>query len=364
MEQKIKLDYTLTSPQERLELVNQIVEDTPREQLTEKYLETLSDYLVYAIDKNEKKDKHIITTPNRAITINKREKSLDGMVTRFENSTAGSSSEASFEDNIFNLAINDKNVLLTPKIGITEDDLKEVPGLVELRAEIARLEELLPKVSGKQKFSIKQNIIDLRKDQYVLKMSYKQPIYCTNFTKSVKSLSIYEKVKIENDDVVVEDANISLFIPQHISFLLCNYSKLKQESHSQFESDIYYLILSLEDLAERALKNYPMYKDIMIYKIDGDQNLDIQRKIELKHDHKYSVEYISSIWRKKIPSLIADQAKRDYVVWYYTEKEKGRWKRCSRCGEIKLIHPYFFSKNKSSKDGFYSICKSCRNKKG
>lgn len=363
MEQKIKLDYTLQTPEERLVIVNEIVETTPREQLTDKYLETLADYLVYAIDKKERKERNIIT-PNRMVTLNKREISLDGMVNRFENSTAGSSSEASFEDNIFNLAINDKNVLLTPKIGITEDDLKQVPGLVELRAEIARLEELLPKATGKRKFSIKQNIIDLRKDQYVLKMSYKQPIYCTNFTKSVRNLSVYEEVTIKDGEVVVEDANISLFIPQHISFLLCNYSKLKQEAHSCFESDIYYLMLSLEDLAERALEKHPMYKDIMIYKIDGDQNLDIQRKIELKHDHKYSVEYISSIWRKKIPNLIAEQAKKDYIVWYYTEKEKGRWKRCNRCGEIKLIHPYFFSKNKSSKDGYYSICKTCRNKKG
>lgn len=363
MEQKIKLDYTLQTPEERLELVNKIVENTPQEELSEKYLETLADYLVYAIDKEERKEKHIIT-PNRAITINKREVSLDGMVTRFENSNAGSSSEASFEDNIFNLAINDKNVLLTPKIGITEDDIKDVPGLKELRAEIARLEELLPTASGKTKFSIKQNIIDLRKDQYVLKMSYKKPIYCTNFTKSARTLSIYENVKIENDEVIVEDANISLFIPQHISFLLCNYSKLKQEAHSQFESDIYYLMLSLEDLAEKALEKNPMYKDVMIYKIDGDQNLDIQRKIEMKHNHRYSVEYISSIWRKKIPNLIAEQAKKEYITWYYTEKEKGAWKRCSRCGQVKLIHPYFFSKNKSSKDGFYSICKECRNKKG
>ena len=47
----------------------------------------------------------------------------------------------------------------------------------------------------------------------------------------------------------------------------------------------------------------------------------------------------------------------------YTEEEKGQWKRCSRCGEIKLAHNKFFSKNKTSKDGFYSICKKCRNKK-
>ena len=50
----------------------------------------------------------------------------------------------------------------------------------------------------------------------------------------------------------------------------------------------------------------------------------------------------------------------DYEI---PEKEYGKWKRCSRCGEIKLAHKLFFSTNKGSKDGWYSICKECRNKK-
>ena len=43
--------------------------------------------------------------------------------------------------------------------------------------------------------------------------------------------------------------------------------------------------------------------------------------------------------------------------------EKGKYKTCSRCGQIKLAHNKYFSKNKTSKDGFYSICKACRNTK-
>lgn len=61
--------------------------------------------------------------------------------------------------------------------------------------------------------------------------------------------------------------------------------------------------------------------------------------------------------------MIAETATKNFLEWYYTEKEKGKWKRCSRCGQIKLAHNIFFSKNNSSKDGFYSICKECRNKK-
>ena len=64
-----------------------------------------------------------------------------------------------------------------------------------------------------------------------------------------------------------------------------------------------------------------------------------------------------------IPKLLAENAVKRYLNWYYTTQEKGKWKKCSRCGEIKLAHNLYFSKNKTSKDGFYSICKDCRNKK-
>jgi len=69
------------------------------------------------------------------------------------------------------------------------------------------------------------------------------------------------------------------------------------------------------------------------------------------------------LWRKKIPRLVAEQAELDYLNWYYTYVEKGKYKRCSRCGQWKLAHNKYFSKNKTSKDSFYSICKECRNDK-
>jgi hypothetical protein len=98
-------------------------------------------------------------------------------------------------------------------------------------------------------------------------------------------------------------------------------------------------------------------------KIDGLSNIDIRTEINKKYGKMYTNEYISSLWRKKIPKLIAEEAERQYLDWYYTVVEKGKWKRCSRCGQIKLAHNFYFSKNKSSRDGFYSICKCCRNAK-
>ena len=157
---------------------------------------------------------------------------------------------------------------------------------------------------------------------------------------------------------------MTLIDPAVCSAILCNYSRLKEDAYGKFYSDSYFLMEDLDSLVERTLKEkYPLYYDLLIYKIDGKQNIEIQKLLLDDHGIKHSVEYISSLWRNKIPKLLAEQAQEEYLLWYFTMKEKGKWKKCSRCGEVKLAHNRFFSKNKTSRDGFYSICKACRNKK-
>ena len=152
--------------------------------------------------------------------------------------------------------------------------------------------------------------------------------------------------------------------PKHVSALLRNYSRLKEDCYGKFYTDGYYMMEVLEELVDKALKEkYPLYYSLLIYKIDGKSNLEIQKLLEEEHGIRHSVEYISSLWRNKIPKLIAEYEEKEYLVWYYTFVEKGKWKRCSRCGQVKLAHNKFFSKNNTSKDGFYSICKECRNSK-
>lgn len=75
---------------------------------TEKYLEILADYLILCMEKQERKEKRILTE-NRMSTVNKRETSFEGLVGQFENG----------EDGIYNLITQDKNVIFQPKISIT-----------------------------------------------------------------------------------------------------------------------------------------------------------------------------------------------------------------------------------------------------
>ena len=352
-EEVLRLDYSLESPEDRVELVKKIVENAPPQKLNNKYLQILADYIIFAMTKLEKKEKNI-NTDNRMVTINKRETSFQGLVGKFQNG----------EDGIYNMIINDKNVLLTPKYKISQEEAQNIPQLKKLREEIKKVQELEKKARGRKKYLLKKQIIQMRQDQYIIKSSYKPVIYSLNLIKSFSTLDLSDRIEIDKDGNITNKGLISFFNPTHISVLLCNYSKIKQQAEGHFTSDIFYLMQDLENIIDNALKDkYPLYYDLLIYKIDGKSNLEIQQLLYKKYGHSYSIEYLSSLWRKKIPKLIAEYQEKNYLIWYYTFVEKGKWKRCSRCGQIKLAHNKFFSKNNTSKDGWYSICKECRNKK-
>ena len=349
----IKMDFSLQTPEERTALVEKIVKETPPQRLTPSYLEKLADYIIFAMEKKERQEKKILTD-NHMVTVNSRETSFEGLVGKLENG----------EDGIYNMIANDKNIIFSPKVEITDADVAAIPELKLLRDAIRVVEEQAKTARGKRAFLLKKQAIEMRKDQYVIKNAYTKPIYCMNLIKSFSRLDLSEEIKITKDGDVVSSGMINLFNPVHISALLCNYSRLKEDSWAAFSGDAKWMIMDLEKVVDLALKeNFPLYYDIVIYKIDGKKNTEIQDLLEQKYEIRHSVEYISSLWRNKIPKIIAEKAKEEYLIWYYTYVEKGQWKKCSRCGQIKLAHNKFFSKNKTSKDGYYSICKECRNKK-
>lgn len=349
----IKMDFSLETPEERNEKVKEIIANTPPERLTPKYLEKLTDYIIFSMDKEERKKKKILTD-NRMVTVNKRETSFEGLVGKLENG----------EDGIYNMIANDKNIIFQPKVSITQEDLDTIPGLKELKAEIDKVEEKAKAARGKKAYLLRKQLIEMRQDQYVIKGAYKKPIYCMNLIRSFPKMILNENITVDEDGEVHSDCLINFFNEKHVSALLCNYAKIKEDSWDRIDGDAKWMIYDFENLIDAALKEkHPMYYDLVIYKIDGKQNAEIQELLFDKYGIKHSVEYISSLWRNKIPKLIVEQATNDYLIWHYTFKEKGKWKKCSRCGQIKLAHNNFFSKNKTSKDGYYSICKACRNHK-
>lgn len=350
----IKMDYSLKTPEERLAKVNEIIENTPPEKLRTVYLEKLADYLIFPETVKERKNKYPVLTENRMVSVNRRETSFEGLIGKLENG----------EDGLYNMINQDKNTLLSPKICITQEDINTIPGLKELREAITQVEKQAAKATGKKKFSLINQLKELRKDQYVLKNSFRKPIYSHGTIKTLTNLNLEEEITIDENYHLHSTAPLNLYTQAHVVALLCNYSKLKMETWDKFDSDMRWLLIDLEATIDAALKErFPLLYDLLIYKIDGKQNVEIQQLLEEKYGIKHSIEYISSLWRNKIPKLIVEQAEKNYLEWYFTVVEKGNWKRCTRCGQIKLAINKYFSKNNASKDGCYSICKNCRNKK-
>lgn len=345
------LDYTIESPEERNKVVQQFLEEHP--DVNESYLEVLADYLVLCMEKQERKERKILTD-NRLATIDKRETSLEGLIGQLENG----------EDGIYNLMKEDKNAIFQPKVTITKQDLEDIPELRQLRESIARWEQRSKTASGRAAYIIKSTLIELRKDQYVIKNAYRNPIIFTKLThggRFTTELPFDEWIDPETKEV--KNSGISFLNPVVISTILCNYTKLKLHCEKTVQSDTWCLMMDFDKLLREALEPYPMYQRIVEYKIGNYDNKEIQLELQREFKYTHSAEYISSLWRNKIPRVIAGHALDEWLYWYYTNVEIGMWKKCSRCGQIKLAHSRFFSINNTSKDGFYSICKACRNKR-
>lgn len=342
-----KLDYNITSLEERKKVVEQILEENPEP--NEAYLEAMADYLVNCMEKLEKKEKAILTD-NRMTTINKRETSFEGLVSQFENG----------EDGIYSLISDSKTTIFQPKVSITKKDIEDIPSLKQLKESIDAVEKLSKRAYGRDAYVLKKTLIDLRKDQYVIKNAYRKPIVFNKLTRS-KVITKFDSGFEFDENGYVIPKGVSLCNPKVCSAILCNYSQLKQDSWGEYEGDLWYLIYDFERVCDKALESYPLYMRLMICKIDGMSNVEIQETIQQEFGIKHSLEYISSLWRKKIPNLIASAAEDEVLNWYYLNVENGKYKRCSRCGQVKLAHNKYFSRNKTSKDGFYSICKACRN---
>lgn len=330
----LRLDYKITDIEARKLIVEKICREH-EDELNARNLETMSDYLINLINKDERKQKSILTQ-NRLATVTKRETSFEGLTSKFENG----------EDGVYQLMRSDKNMILSPAISITKKDIERIPFIKQLRESIAFLRAIPVK-----NYIVQQAIVDLSQTQYLVKNAYNKPI-------QFNSLVPPQRVSIEWADYL-DFKNWN-----HVAALLRNYSKLKTKSADEIENDMCWILVDLENVIERVLpRDYPMLYDILIAKVEEMHNVDVQKMLEERYGKTFSIEYISSLFNNKIPKLIAEEAEKEELIWYYTFIDYGNWKKCNRCGQIKLLHPKFFSKNSSSKNGFYSICKCCRNKK-
>lgn len=357
----MQLDYSLTTPEERIQCVEKLLAETPSDQLRPRYLSYMSDYILFIADRNqtkiERKAEKPILTKNREVTVNKRQVSYEEIVSNLENG----------EDGIYALMSDNKNQILDPKDPISEFDIDNIPMMREHWELIKILKEKFSGATGLRKYHLKKAIIETWQQMYILKASHHAAAglktHNNGQIKTLAKIDLDENITLDADGIPQSDGILTLLNADHISYLLCFYSKLKEECYDDLQGDMHFLLLDLEDLVVQTLEEeYPLLYDIVIWKIDGLTNEQIQEEVDRKYGEWHSEQYYSSLWRKRIPNLLLEQSQKNYITWYYTNVEKGYWKKCSKCGSILPGHSLFFNKN-SSKDGFYSQCKKCRKDK-
>lgn len=333
------LNSALKTYEDRLEWVNEQIAQVGEENVSEYQREKIASYLIEGTNPETRGE---IITPNRMVTVNKRETSREGLVEKLEGG------ESAFHQ----LIKQDRNVILTPKVEITQADLDEVPGLQQLRDEINKLQKTIDendnipkKILGK----MKQMVIEMRRDQYVLKNAFRQPIFSRGNGTNIEEMIHYDTVNLQD--------------PEQVLALIINYTGLKSEFGDDNQSDIKWVLVDLDRIIEKSLKSKPSLKYILLLKIAGASNAEIREGLIRKYNIDHTQEYISSLYRNKIPEIIAETAREEWIENIFMNKLKGEYKRCSRCKQIKLASNRYFSINRTSSSNFYSVCKSCRNKK-
>ncbi len=222
----MQLNYNLSSPQDRINQVNTLINTTPANKLSEQYLNYMGDYLLFTSDKNqtkkEQKENFPIITKNREVTISKRQISYEGLVASLEND----------EDRLYNLINNDKNQILDPKNPITPADIEKIPEIKNLLIILESLQKQFQKATGPAKYSLKKTIIETWQQIYILKASYQASISPSKTSANLKTfatLDLTEHIHLNEDLIPISDGKLSLLNANHISFLLCYYPQLKQE---------------------------------------------------------------------------------------------------------------------------------------
>lgn len=331
------LDNSIENVQQRKEIVEKICAKAEEleEELSSAELERLANYLIYSMDKAERRERKILTDSRKA-TIDKNELSYEGL----------QMAKVDTDISVESLVREDKNQRLTVKNKITKKDLENIPDLLQIREAIK-----IWKSIEKKNYIINQAIIDLSKSQYLVKDSFYAPVQCHNY------MNINMRRGYNYGALTLSD-------PDHVKALLRNYTGLKMDNYEHIQEDIHWIMFDLENLIDEVLKDdYPILYQIIIDKIDNLDLIKIKKDLMERFDVSYSIEHISSIYNNTIPKILATYHQKKMYCWQLEKTGYNNWKVCSHCGKRKPMSTLFFSKNSSKKNSYYSICKDCRKKK-
>lgn len=379
----LKLDFTLTTSKERKQFIDSYVKD---KHFTQKELETIANYILYGKDENDGES-----------VVDKKEVQIDTKYGSYKKKRPESLDELmespGFNENNFTKT----NIYKKEKPKIDRERDKDVPGIQELWKTIDHYQHLIDVSDGKvedptarkltdlEKYKYKHFIIDLRRQQFLLKDTIKPvlffgtPIHEVSGTPfsidwdngedfAIKPLGLLSSnpkrfnniFELEEHDYQYNrDAKFILDFtnPDHIYQLIEFYEDFIIAAEGHPESLLDDIMETLDFYISKAELTEPQL-EILNLKKKKYPNLIIQQVLKDKYNVTHSTNYISTIYKQKVCGLIAEAAQLHYDM-YMERENKGAWKKCNQCGELKLLDSRVFMRKSRSSDGYNNKCKIC-----
>ena len=385
----LNLDFSINTSKDRKNFIDNYMKERMANgyTFTQKEIETMANYMLYGKDSDGTSivDRKEIDIDTRYASYKKkRPESLEALM----------ESPAFNETNIVTTNIYKKE---KPKIDREKDS--DVPGMKELWESIDRLDHRIKVTEGKEEdsnikpltsqqlYKAKHHLIELRTQQYLLKDSVKPTLPPTN---PIDRLYTIHEQDVQWDSL---DSNYSI-APLG---LYSSNPKRFESPRSLEERDYHYnkdakfildfrnpghikeLIEFHEELVTAALDNPENLLDDIIQTLDfyiKFAELDkektiilegkiqklpiaaIQKQLEEQLNIHHSPNYISTIYTQRICKEIAEAAQLHYDM-YMNREYQNMWKKCSQCGETKLLDARVFMRKSRSSDGYNSKCKKC-----
>lgn len=301
-----------------------------------KSLEMLANYIL-AVDEKEKRINYKIYTSEELFNKARKEEKLINQVSKANGGLdmlRGSVKEGTDEPNIFPIFQLPKNYKKVKDLKIEKEDLKKYPPIKDYNDFYEYLKEESKKLWNKNKLTreditrrnkIKKILPEVKQDILSVKKQMQQPIIWKAPLKDNGSPS-WDELDMFDKKVVKE--------------------LLRVKKGNNLQDDITCIVQDLNNLIKKIEFN-EQQRLILEMRSDGATLKDISSVVKIS---------IKEVGRKLdlIVNMIIKQYEDDYTDWYYLNICKGEYKRCSKCGKIKLTREFNKNGNK-----LRSSCRKC-----
>lgn len=163
----------------------------------------------------------------------------------------------------------------------------------------------------------------------------------------------------QGEEIELSKNYIRMSDPNTYKGLILTYKELKDKYHDSHESDWWALIKTFEGLLEQTtFTDDEQFVLDMLF--DNYTQTQIREKYGEINVNNMTTRRISNLINTIIPNKIRDTYLNSVEEWLFTEKLKGKYKTCNKCGEVKILNERHYRKRLDNKgDGYRNSCKIC-----